>query len=169
QEIVNLYRETHDKVTKLSRYCGSQVLQQIANNEVLNSVDVNGWFLTTRHGFALPGQLGVVYYDLRRNAEGEWEYQQGRQRVKIYAGKVLENLCQHAARQIVMWQTARVSRKYPVKLSVHDEIVCVVPKEQGEECAAYMLESLRLAPQWCRGAIPLNGEVGIGRTYAEAK
>jgi hypothetical protein len=169
QEIVDLYRSTHDKVTKLARHCGQQVLQNIANENVLNSVDVNGWFLTTKHGFALPGHLGVVYHDLRRNNEGEWEYQQGRQRVKIYAGKVLENLCQHAARQIVMWQTARVNRKYPVKLSVHDEIVCVVPEEQGEACAAYILECLQLAPAWCRGAIPLNGEVGIGKTYASAK
>jgi branched-chain amino acid transport system permease protein len=27
--------------------------------------------------------------------------------------------------QIVMWQTARINQRYPVKLSVHDEAVCV--------------------------------------------
>ena len=135
----------------------------------MQSVDMNGWFLTTKRGFALPGYLGVAYNDLRRNSENEWEYQQGKARYKLYGSKGCENLAQHAARHIVMWQTARVNQKYPVKLTVHDEIVCIVPEAQGEACAAYMLESLRLAPKWCRGAIPLNGEVGIGSSYAEAK
>jgi len=130
---------------------------------------VNGWFLTTEEGFAIPGQLGVVYKDLRRNSENEWEYTQGRGRVKIYGGKVLENLNQHAARHIVMWQLARVARKYKVVLTVHDEIVCVVPIGEAEKCAAYVLECLHMSPPWCRGLIPLAGEVGIGSTYAEAK
>ena len=168
-DIVRKYRETHYKVAQLVSYCGAQVLQSIADQSLLQSVDVNGWFLTTPNGFAVPGTIGVVYHDLRRNSDNDWEYQQGRNRVKIYGGKVVENLCQHAARHIVMWQLARVSMKYKVALTVHDEIVCVVPDEQAEECAAYVLESLRLAPAWCRGAIPLNGEVGVGQTYAEAK
>lgn len=169
EDIVRTYRRTHDKVADLVDYCGKQILQNIANGDLLQSVDVNGWFLTTPEGFGTPGYLGVVYHDLRRNAEGEWEYTQGRNRVKIYGGKVVENMCQHAARHIVMWQLARVSQRFPVALTVHDEIVCVVPDGQAEECAAYMLESLRRAPAWCRGVIPLNGEVGIGKSYAEAK
>ena len=169
KSIVSTYRRTHDKVADLVDYCGRQVLQNIANQNLLTSVDMNGWFLTTPHGFSLPGHIGVVYYDLRRNGNGEWEYQQGPNRVKIYGGKVVENMCQHAARHIVMWQLARVSRKYKVVLTVHDEIVCIVPDEQAEDCAAYMLQCLRMAPAWCRGVIPLNGEVGIGQSYAEAK
>ena len=169
QNIVNTYRTTHDKVAKLVNYCNRQVLQNIANKDVLQPVDVNGWFLVTPHGFSLAGHIGVVYYDLRRNSDNEWEYQQGRNRVKIYGGKVVENMCQHAARHIVMWQLGRVSMRYPVALTVHDEIACIVPDAQAEECAAYMLECLRTAPAWCRGSIPLNGEVGIGQSYGEAK
>lgn len=169
ESIVKAYRRTHDKVSELVDYCGKQVLQNIANQNLMTSVDVHGWFLTTPHGFSLAGHIGVVYYDLRRNGDGEWEYQQGRHRVKIFGGKLVENLCQHAARHIVMWQLARVARKYKVVLTVHDEIVCIVTDEQAEECAAYMLECLRMAPAWCRGAIPLNGEVGIGQSYSEAK
>ena len=169
RRVVDLYRNTHQNIVKLWRRCGTQTLQQISMQDVMQSVDVNGWVLTTHNGFALPNHLGVVYHDLRRNGDGRWEYQQGRSRIGIYDGKVVENLCQHVARHIVMWQLAKVSRQYPVALTVHDEIVCVVPTEQAQDCAAFMLESLRTAPKWCRGAIPLNGEVGIGKSYAEAK
>lgn len=169
ERIVALYRRTHDKVVDLWDYFQTKVLPWIANNDVMQSVDVNGWLLTGNDGFSLPGHVGVVYNDLRRNGDGEWEYQQGRGRVKIYGGKGAENMSQHVARHIVMWQLARVARRYHVALECYDEIVCVVPDSQAQACADYMLESLRLAPAWCRGAIPLNGEVGIGQTYAEAK
>ena len=80
-----------------------------------------------------------------------------------------ENYCQHVARQIVMWQTARIDRKFPVALSVHDEAVCVPENHLVTECVAYTKESLSLAPLWCRGTIPLACKVGTGMTYAEAK
>lgn len=169
QNIVNLYRDTHDKVKELWDHCGRRVLQWIANGDVMQSVDVNGWFLTNSRGFSLPGHIGICYNDLRRNSENEWEYQQGKMRKKVYGSLLVENMAQHAARHIVMWQAARIAQKYKVTLLVHDEVVVVVPEEQAEECQNYMLESLRMAPKWCRGAIPLNGEVGIGKSYGEAK
>lgn len=168
QHIVSLYRYMHGKVETLWRYCGHDVLQFIQQRNVLQSVDVNGWALTNTTGFSLPGSPGVCYHNLKQGRDG-WTYEAGGSEVKIYGGKVVENLCQHLARQIVMWQTARIHRRYPVALSVHDEAVCVVPEEQAEECAAYMHESLALAPVWCRGQIPLKGEVGIGDSYGEAK
>lgn len=170
QDIVNLYRAVHGYVTTLWRYCGNDVLQFIHNRDVLRSVDVNGWFLTTHEGFALPGFPGVVYKKLHKDVDGQWVYQSGTgSEVKIYGGKVVENLCQHAARQIVLWQTACIHDRYPVALSVHDEIVCVVPDAEAERCADYMRAVLATAPKWCRGKIPLAGEVNIGQSYGEAK
>jgi DNA polymerase len=168
KDIVDLYRLTHDKVVSLWKRCNNVVLKALYNSNIV-SVDVNDWVIAFGEGFAIPGNIGVVYKDLALNNDAEWEYTAGRKRVKIYGGKMCENLSQHAARHIVMWQLARVARKYKVVLTVHDEIVCCVPEDQAEACAEYMLESLRLAPKWCRGGIPLNGEVGIGNSYGEAK
>lgn len=85
------------------------------------------------------------------------------------SGAFLVHNCQHVARHIVMWQTLRVHRKYPVALSVHDEMVCVVPESEAEACKAFMEESLSIAPKWCAGQIPLLGEVAIGDSYGDAK
>lgn len=80
-----------------------------------------------------------------------------------------ENYCQHVARQIVMWQTARINERYPVALSVHDEAVCVVKESEADAARAYMEECLSLAPPWCRGQIALACETGVGPSYGDAK
>lgn len=169
QPVVDLYRERHPKVRRLWNFCHDTVIQAIASGNALLPVDYAGWFFTTDEGLTIINQLGIHYHNLRRSAEGEWEYDVGRKVSRLYGPKMVENMSQHAARHVVMWQAARFSQRYPVVLKVHDEIVSCVPEDQGDECAAYLLECLRTAPDWCNGLLPLNGEVGIGRTYAEAK
>ena len=165
--VVNLYRSVHHKVVALWEYCQNVVLPDIGNGCNMRNVDVNGWFITQWDGFGRPGEPGVMYHDLKHDGN-EWSYQMGRQRVRIFGPKVVENLSQHAAMQIVMWQTARINQRYPVKLSVHDEAVCVVPNDQLDEARAYMEECLSMTPKWCR-SIPVACETGVGVSYGDAK
>lgn len=167
-EIVDLYRSVHWKVVELWRRCDKVVLPDIAAGCSLMHVDVNGWFITQNDGFGRPGEPGVMYHDLKHDGN-EWTYQMGRGRVGIHGAKVVENLSQHAAMQIVMWQTARINERFPVKLSVHDEAVCVVREEELDEARAYMEECLSMAPKWCRGVIPVACETGAGESYGSAK
>jgi|GEM_PF-3143812 len=169
-EVVALYRQIHHKVVDLWNYCNDVVLPAIARGDFGRNVDVNGWFIVQNEGFGRPGEPGVMYHDLRYDAkEREWTYQMGNERVRIFGPKLVENLSQHAAMIIVMWQTARINTKFPVKLSVHDEAVTVPEDARVAEAKAYVLECLSLAPVWCRGVIPVAGEVGVGTTYAGAK
>ena len=167
--IVHMYRRRYRHLVKLWQYCDDVILPAISEGKVLIPVDVPGMFLTTPTGFGLPGQAGVQYKDLARGSGGRYDYTQGPLRVNTYGPKVYENLCQHAARQVVMWQTARFSTQYKVALSVHDEIVAVVPDDKVEVCSAYMLECLSTAPPWCRGRVPLTGEVAQAQSYGDAK
>lgn len=169
QEVVSLYRDVHYKVVELWQHCQNVVLPAIANDDAMVPVDVNGWFITQWNGFGRPGEPGVVYKDLKYS-DGEWTYVMGRNKnVRIYGPKVVENLCQHAAMKIVMWQTARIHQREPVKLSVHDEAVCVPLIENLETSKAWMEDCLRLTPKWCRGAIPVDCEVEVGPSYGDAK
>lgn len=169
QKIVDLYRRTYNKVKMMWNYCGRDVLNFIHNKNYLQSVDVEGWFKTNTEGFSLPSHPGVCYHNLHQSKELDWLYNDGKGEVKIYGGKVFENLCQHAARQVVMWQTVMVHRKYPVALSVYDEIVCVVPNSEVAACVAYMEYALSQSPVWCQNKVPLEGKVNYGATYADAK
>ena len=168
QEIVHLYRGTHNKVVQLWKYCNDVVLPSIANGNDLQPVDVNGWCVTEGSGFGRLGEPGVVYHDLKQT-DGEWTYQMGRMRVRIHGPKMVENLCQHLAMKVVMWQTARINHKFPVALSVHDEAVCVVSNDLLNDARAYMEECLSLAPLWCRKDLPVACETGAGVSYGEAK
>lgn len=167
-EIVDLYRSVHYKVVALWDRCQKVILPDIAAGCSMTHVDVNGWFITQNDGFGRPGEPGVVYHDLKYDGN-EWTYLMGAQRVRIYGPKVVENLSQHAAMLIVMWQTLRIHQKVPVKLSVHDEAVTVPRTEDLEWSRAYMEECLSLAPKWCRSVIPVACETGVGDSYGDAK
>jgi hypothetical protein len=165
--IVDLYRSVHYKVVELWRHCNDVVLPDIHKGCDMIPVDVNGWFITQADGFGRPGEPGVMYNELQHDGK-DWSYRMGRQRVGIHGAKIVENLSQHAAMLIVMWQTARINEKYPVKLSVHDEAVCVVRNEELDDARAYMEECLSLTPKWCR-SIPVACETGVGPSYGDAK
>lgn len=165
--IVDLYRSVHYKVVELWKRCDKVILPDIANGCSMLNVDVNGWFVTQWDGFGRPGEPGVMYNDLQHDGKN-WTYTMGKMRVNLHGAKVVENLSQHAAMQIVMWQTARINQRYPVKLSVHDEAVCVVPDEELDEARAYMEECLAMTPKWCR-SIPVACETGVGPSYGDAK
>ena len=170
KEIVYLYRQLHDKVVALWKRCHDVVLPNIAAGGDMLHVDVHGWFITLGNGFCRPGEPGVVYNDLKYDPVAkEWTYQMGRARVHIFGPKVVENLCQHAAMLVVMWQSARINTRVPVKLSVHDEAACVSPKAQTPAVKAWMEECLSLAPAWCRNELPVACEVGVGANYKDAK
>ena len=165
--IVDLYRSVHYKVVELWKRCDKVILPDIANGCSMINVDVNGWFITQWDGFGRPGEPGVMYNELKYDGN-EWTYLMGKVRVGIHGAKVVENLSQHAAMRIVMWQTARINQRYPVKLSVHDEAVCVVPNDELDEARAYMEECLAMTPKWCR-SIPVACETGVGGSYGDAK
>ena len=165
--IVDLYRSVHYKVVELWKRCDKVILPDIANGCSMLNVDVNGWFITQWDGFGRPGEPGVMYNELKYDGK-EWTYLMGKQRVGIHGAKVVENLSQHAAMRIVMWQTARINQRYPVKLSVHDEAVCVVRDDELDEARKYMEECLAMTPKWCR-SIPVACETGVGVSYGAAK
>lgn len=176
KRVVDLYRAVHSRITELHEYCGNVILPDIANGCSLIAVDRPGWAITSHGGFGQAAQPGVRYHNLRKElvvrrgvSEPTWVYTAGRETVVTYSSKVTENLCQYLAGRIVLWQTTRINQRYPVALSVHDEAVIVVPDAEVPDAVAYMNECLSLAPPWCRGQIPLACEVGVGKSYGEAK
>lgn len=82
----------------------------------------------------------------------------------IFSGKLVENLVQATAFAVMKWQAIRINAKYPIKLNTHDEWVCVVPRAQAEECAEYMMQLMRTAPDWLP-ELPLDTEGGWAQSY----
>jgi hypothetical protein len=96
----------------------------------------------------------------------EYFYKTRRGDVRIYGGKVVENVCQAIARCIMAEQMLMISKKYRVLLTVHDSVVCSVPDKELDKAAAYVDSCMRHTPEWAKG-LPVRGDVETGKNYGE--
>jgi DNA polymerase len=124
-------------------------------------------------GFDLPNNMVLRYNDLRaiRAEAGQYPadqyiYATRRGVVRIYGGKVVENICQALARCIVGEQMLRIAKRYKVVLTVHDAVACIAPEEELQEAASYVQDCMRWRPKWAQ-TLPLNCEVKYGHSYGE--
>ena len=118
----------------------------------------------------LPSGLHIQYPGLRvvTNEDGKREmvyYSKGLP-VRIYGGKVVENICQAVARQIVAEQMRRISKRYKVVLTVHDAVAVIAREEEAVAARAYVEECMSWNPKWATG-LPLACESGVGATYGD--
>jgi DNA polymerase len=130
----------------------------------------NGCISIGAEGILMPNGLYQRYPNLRkiRDKEGKEQYIYDSRKgpVKLYGGKLTENICQGLARCIIGEQLIKISRKYKVVLTVHDAVACIAPKEEAQEAMAYVMECMRYIPDWAEG-IPLNCEAGVGESYGD--
>jgi DNA polymerase len=121
-------------------------------------------------GLTLPSGLHIQYPGLRAHVgeEGKRElvYTSKGLPVRIYGGKVVENVCQAVARQVVAEQMLRVAKRYKVVLTVHDAIAIIAKKEEAAEAQAYLEECMSWNPKWATG-LPLACESGMGESYGD--
>lgn len=182
QKIVRLYRNKYHRIQAFWNRC-NHALSGLVAGEGGDMCDLIGY---DSEGIILPNGLRIRYPALRRSAHG-FEYINDarvyrkfiRARVvgdeapeltwiKIYGGKVVENITQAVARIVVAEQMAKIGRRYPVALQVHDEVVCVVPEEQADACKDYMVKVMSTPPKWAPD-LPVACEADVGVNYGDAK
>jgi DNA polymerase len=130
--------------------------------------------ITIEHrAIRLPDGSRIRYPGLEEK-DGEYTYAgRGKSRLKAYGGLLAENVVQGIARCIVFDQALRVqSLVRPlggrIVMTVHDEVVAMVPGEHAKAVLAAALLEMRTLPNWCEG-LPLAATGGIGQNYGEAK
>ena len=164
QKIIDTYRNKYDKIKQLWKD-GQHCLQTIIwKKESTFGVRSDAVFLG-ESGFVLPNNVLLEYPNLKQE-QGDFTYRARRMEVRIYGGKVVENICQAVARCIIACQMGWISEHYKVALTVHDSLVCVVKDEEVEEARRFIEECMREEPEWAEG-LPLDCESGIGKSYGE--
>jgi DNA polymerase len=170
QRIISVYRSTYDKIPALWRQgqkCIEAIISQsAAKYGVVDAVK----FDPRKQGFLLPSGLWQRYEGVRTattpDGNVEYLYDTRNGAVKIYGGKLTENICQAVARCVIAEQMVKIGKKYRVVLTVHDAVCCVAPEEEADEARAYVEECMRWRPNWAQ-TLPLNCESGMGRSYGE--
>jgi DNA polymerase len=165
--IIQTYRQTYPAIPKLWTE-GRRVIEAMLKDRTSSfgngCVEVYG-----TQGILLPNGLYQRYPNLRKVRTDDGEqcvYSSKRGEVKIYGGKLVENICQALARCIIGEQMLKIGNKYKVVLTVHDAIACIAPKDEVEEAMAYVMECMRWTPDWAKG-LPVNCEAGYGQSYGD--
>jgi DNA polymerase len=126
----------------------------------------HGVVSVTNGGLLLPSGITMRYNNLRKTDDG-FEYDAKKNEVvRIYGGKVVENVIQALARIVIGQQMLKIAERYRVVLTVHDAVACIAPETEVLEAQKYVEECMRTAPAWAVG-LPLNCESGYGRSYGD--
>jgi DNA polymerase len=167
KRIIDVYRETYSWIPSLWQ-SGNKAIEALSKGRT--ATWGNGAVTIGKDGVLMPNGMYQRYPNLKKfkdkDGKEQYIYDSRRGSVKLYGGKLTENICQGLARCIIGEQLIKISRKYRVVLTVHDAVACVAPKEEAEEAKAFVMECMRFVPSWAQG-IPLNCEAGIGESYGD--
>jgi len=167
KRIIDTYRGTYSKIPTLWTQ-GSTAIDAMSKKRI--SKWGNGCISIGAEGILMPNGLYQRYPNLRKmrdkDGKDQYIYDSRKGVVKLYGGKLTENICQGLARCIIGEQLIKISKRYRVVLTVHDAVACVAPKQEAEEAMAYVMECMRFVPSWAQG-IPLDCEAGIGDSYGD--
>jgi DNA polymerase len=118
----------------------------------------------------LPSGMSIKYPDLRQEKDDKgakrWVY--GPEATPLYGGKITNNVVQGTARVVMTDGMLRVSKRYFVAGTVHDEQIAVVPDSEAEEGFEWVLQQMTLEPSYLPG-LPLAADGGVHRRYGLAK
>ena len=94
------------------------------------------------------GRDGLTYEGIAENKK--WS------RIETYGPKLVENIVQGTARDLLAEAMLRVEKKgYPIVMHCHDEIIAEVPEDTGS--VDEMCEIMAVQPEWAEG-LPLRAD-----------
>jgi DNA polymerase len=178
RRVVTLYRETYFNVPKLWKR--AEALLPLMREGRNNIVPFAPFLKIGRDSLALPSGLRLLFPGLRivsRKFRGnefsnEWAYDHfikkyASEESKIYGGKLVENICQALAGEILKIAIQRLTVSgFQCVASIHDEVIAVaLDKDVNCEHFKKVMET----PVPFLPTLKLRAEVGSGSNWSEAK
>ena len=167
KQIVDLYRESNNKITALWRECDSTLphLSSWPQNLKSYAIGKHECVWATASGIQLPNGLFIRYPDLRLS-DNKYIYKSRKGTTSIWGGAMVENIVQALARIIVGEQMLMIREKFRPVLTVHDAAVIVVPKSELDQAVAFITEVMSTPPSWAKG-LPVACEAKYGESYGD--
>ena len=166
KKIIDIYRSTAWPVVSFWNMCGELLVKSLAGGEEV----VYKCITFRKEEIVLPNGMRLLYPNLRQvkdeNGRSQWVY--GPDATKLYPGKITNNIVQGTARIVMTDGMLRVGKRYPIKGTVHDELIAVVPDEEVSDAKTWVLAQMTMEPKYMPG-IPLDADGGAHRRYGLAK
>jgi len=166
KRIIDIYRKTAYQVVSFWETCATLMEKCLYEGE-----ERQYKCLTFRkEEIELPNGMKLLYPNLRiiKDEKGRSQYVYGPDATKLYAGKITNNVTQALARIVMTDGMLRVSKRYFIAGTVHDELIAVVPESEVEEAKTWVLAQMTMEPSYMQG-IPLEADVGAHKRYGLAK
>ena len=176
KRIVMLYRQKNHRITRLWKMCDYALGQIMQGNsgELCPAVTYDAKGIRLPSGFYIQypeltrGVNGYSYIDNPRSLAKSPEDRKDTDWVKIYGGKVVENVIQGLASCVIREHMLNIGKRYKCVLQVHDEVVALVPKGEEDEAEKYIVDVMSTAPDWCSD-LPVACEASVADTYGDCK
>jgi DNA polymerase len=185
RRIVQLYRSKNHKIASFWNRCNAALTHLVSKRDFAlvehtpaieliddgiklpNGLAIRYPLLTATHdGFAYAADARVYREAVKDRVLGKSVNVD--KFIRVYGGKVTENLVQALARIVVAEQMTKIGERYKVVLQVHDEVVILCDKDEVEEAKTYMLEVMSTPPTWAPD-LPVACEADHGENYGECK
>ena len=166
KKIIDIYRSTAHPVASFWEMCSGLIASSLAQGREFRYKCV----VFRKGEIELPNGMKLLYPDLRqvKDDKGRMQWVYGPDATKLYAGKITNNIVQGVARIVMTDGMLRVAKRYPIKGTVHDELIAVVPDAQVDDAKTWVLAQMTMEPRYMPG-IPLNADGGAHRRYGLAK
>jgi DNA polymerase len=171
--LIDMYRRLNKQI-KAYWKVGDRIIKAMASGIPTDFGPIH----TTQDRLWMPNGLSLHYPNIRLiedvDADGEptgdmsWVYDSRKGKVYIYGAKMVENIVQALSRVVLAHSMLNIQKLYRIRLTVHDETICVVDNAIARQCLAECLEIMSTPPEWCAD-LPLAAEGDIADNYAEAK
>ena len=166
KKIIDKYRATAHPVVSFWDMCSGLIQTSLADGKEF----VYKCITFKKGEIVLPNGMSLLYPDLRQEKDekgrSQWIY--GPDAIKLYAGKITNNVVQGTARIVMTDGMLRTAKRYFVAGTVHDEQIVVVPDAEVEEAKTWVLAQMTMEPPYMKG-IPLDADGGAHRRYGLAK
>jgi len=160
------WRNKHPEITKGWK-TSHAALAAIFQRATMN---IDSWGLCTATPEGIVTPVGMIRYPALHQEGTEWWYGEGRNRARIYAGKVTENIVQHLARNVMadnMLELKKRTGLWPAH-SVHDELIYLVDEALAEPFLGMVQMVMRTPPVWWPELVTWS-EGDIADSYGDAK
>ena len=166
KEIINKYRYAAEPVVSFWELCNSLIPHSLKEGKPHEYKCL----IFEKERIILPSGLALRYPSIKGtpDAKGRMQWSYGPDEKKLYGGKLVENIVQAVARCVMTDGMLRIQERYPCVLTVHDEVVALVPEEEATEAENWVLAQMVMEPHYMQG-IPLDAEVSSAKRYGDAK
>lgn len=169
KKIINIYRETSQPVVEMWNLCSQLIEYSLSKGKPYEYMCLK----FDKERILLPSGLALKYPDLKfepmeKGEKPSWHYDGGKGRKRLYGGKLVENVVQAVARCVMTDGMVRIQKRYPCVLTVHDEVVVLVPDAEVAEAEKWVHAQMIKNPTYLDG-IPLDAESSFAKRYGDAK